>query len=623
MLLEKIQSPEDIKHLSPDELKELAYEIRARLIQVTSKTGGHVAPNLGTVELTLALHYVFHSPEDKLVWDVGHQAYVHKLLTGRNKDFDSLRQFHGVSGFPKRSESEHDSFGVGHASTSISAATGFAISRDQKKENNEVIAIIGDGSLTGGMAYEALDHAGHLGLNMTVILNDNDMSIDKNVGSMSEYLTRVRSDSTYKRTKNELEGFLKKIPALGPKMFDIADSFKDSLRNLVVPGSFFEELGFKYFGPINGHNLPQLISVLENSKNFDCPVLIHCITTKGKGYLPAEERPDKFHGTGAYDPKTGQSASSKSTPTYTDIFAKTMIALGKQDKRISGITAAMPSGTGIGAFAKQFPDRSYDVGIAEEHAVTMASAMALDGQKPVVAIYSTFLQRSFDQIIHDVALQNAPVIFALDRGGIVGEDGPTHHGVFDLSYLRMIPNMVVMAPKDENELQNMLYSATKYNAPTAIRYPRGKGLGVALDETFQYLEVGKSEVLQEGTDILMIAVGSMVHPATNVANTLEQKGYSVGIINARFIKPLDQTTLLSQISKAKHIITLEENVLTGGFGSAVSELLKTNGNTDCSILSIGIPDEFVPHGNTDILKKELQLDEDGILQQISSFLENK
>lgn len=623
MLLKKIQSPEDIKHLSPDELKELAYELRARLIQVTSKTGGHVAPNLGTVELTLALHYVFHSPEDKLVWDVGHQAYVHKLLTGRNKDFNSLRQFDGVSGFPKRSESEHDSFGVGHASTSISAATGFAISRDQKKENHEVIAIIGDGSLTGGMAYEALDHAGHLGLNMTVILNDNNMSIDKNVGSMSEYLTRVRSGSNYKKTKNELEGFLKKIPVLGSKMFDIADFFKDSLRNIVVPGSFFEELGFKYFGPINGHNLPQLISVLENSKNFDCPVLIHCITTKGKGYLPAEERPDKFHGTGAYDPKTGQSTSSKSTPTYTDIFAKTMIALGKQDKRISGITAAMPSGTGIGAFTKEFPDRSYDVGIAEEHAVTMASAMALDGQKPVVAIYSTFLQRSFDQIIHDVALQNAPVIFALDRGGIVGEDGPTHHGVFDLSYLRMIPNMVVMAPKDENELQNMLYSATKYDAPTAIRYPRGKGLGVALDETFRYLEVGSAEVLQEGTDILMIAVGSMVHPATNVANTLEQKGYSVGIINARFIKPLDQTTLLSQISKAKHIITLEENVLAGGFGSAVSELLKTNGDTDCSMLSIGIPDEFVPHGNTDILKKELQLDEDGILQQISSFLENK
>lgn len=403
-------------------------------------------------------------------------------------------------------------------------------------------------------------------------------------------------------------------------MFAVADFFKDSLRNIVVPGSFFEELGFKYFGPINGHNLPQLISVLENSKNFKCPVLIHCITTKGKGFLPAEERPDKFHGTGSYDPKTGQSVSSKSAPTYTDIFAKTMIALGKQDERISGITAAMPSGTGIGAFAKEFPNRSYDVGIAEEHAVTMASAMALDGQIPVVAIYSTFLQRGFDQIIHDVALQNAPVIFALDRGGIVGEDGPTHHGVFDLSYLRMIPNMVVMAPKDENELQNMLYSATKYNAPTAIRYPRGKGLGVALDETFQYLEVGKSEVLKEGTDILMIAVGTMVHPATNVASTLEQKGYSVGIINARFIKPLDETTLLSQISKAKHIVTLEENVLAGGFGSAVSELLKTNGHTDCSMLSIGIPDEFVPHGNTDILKKELQLDEDGILQQISSFL---
>lgn len=620
MFLEKIQSPSDIKQLSTQELKELAYEIRERLIKVTAATGGHLAPNLGVVELTLAMHYVFDSPKDKFIWDVGHQAYVHKLLTGRNERFDSLRQFGGISGFPKRKESAHDLFGVGHASTSISSATGFAIARDLKKEEGEVVAVIGDGALTGGMVYEALNHAGHLGLNMTVILNDNDMSIDNSVGSMSKYLTKVRTEPGYTKAKQELEGLLKKIPSVGNKVFDVAERFKDSFRNALVPGAFFEELGFKYFGPINGHKLPELISVLENSKTFDRPVLIHVITTKGKGYLPAENRPDKFHGTGAFDIKTGEQLAKKKAVSYTDVFAKTLIALGEKDRTVVGITAAMGSGTGIDKFASVFPDRAFDVGIAEEHAVTMASSLALEGMKPFVAIYSTFLQRSFDQLIHDVALQSSPVVFALDRGGLVGEDGPTHHGVFDYSYLRMIPNMTVMAPKDENELQHMLYSATTYGCPVAVRYPRGAGKGAFMESTFQKLERGKAEVLSYGEDILLIAVGSMVYPAVNVAKKLEEEGRSVCVINARFVKPLDKDLLLEKIRDCKYIVTLEENVLAGGFGSAVLEMMTKNALFDKKVRCIGIPDEFVTQGNVDILKEQLDLDEEGILEQIKQDL---
>lgn len=620
MFLEKIQSPSDIKQLSTQELKELAYEIRERLIKVTAATGGHLAPNLGVVELTLAMHYVFDSPKDKFIWDVGHQAYVHKLLTGRNERFDSLRQFGGISGFPKRKESAHDLFGVGHASTSISSATGFAIARDLKKEEGEVVAVIGDGALTGGMVYEALNHAGHLGLNMTVILNDNDMSIDNSVGSMSKYLTKVRTEPGYTKAKQELEGLLKKIPSVGNKVFDVAERFKDSFRNALVPGAFFEELGFKYFGPINGHKLPELISVLENSKTFDRPVLIHVITTKGKGYLPAENRPDKFHGTGAFDIKTGEQLAKKKAVSYTDVFAKTLIALGEKDRTVVGITAAMGSGTGIDKFASVFPDRAFDVGIAEEHAVTMASSLALEGMKPFVAIYSTFLQRSFDQLIHDVALQSSPVVFALDRGGLVGEDGPTHHGVFDYSYLRMIPNMTVMAPKDENELQHMLYSATTYGCPVAVRYPRGAGKGAFMESTFQKLERGKAEVLSYGEDILLIAVGSMVYPAVNVAKKLEEEGRSVCVINARFVKPLDKDLLLEKIRDCKHIVTLEENVLAGGFGSAVLEMMTENALFDKKVRCIGIPDEFVTQGSVDILKEQLDLDEEGIFEQIKQDL---
>lgn len=622
MFLEKIQSPSDIKQLSTQELKELAYEIRERLIKVTAATGGHLAPNLGVVELTLAMHYVFDSPKDKFIWDVGHQAYVHKLLTGRNERFDSLRQFGGISGFPKRKESAHDLFGVGHASTSISSATGFAIARDLKKEEGEVVAVIGDGALTGGMVYEALNHAGHLGLNMTVILNDNDMSIDNSVGSMSKYLTKVRTEPGYTKAKQELEGLLKKIPSVGNKVFDVAERFKDSFRNALVPGAFFEELGFKYFGPINGHKLPELISVLENSKTFDRPVLIHVITTKGKGYLPAENRPDKFHGTGAFDIKTGEQLAKKKAVSYTDVFAKTLIALGEKDRTVVGITAAMGSGTGIDKFASVFPDRAFDVGIAEEHAVTMASSLALEGMKPFVAIYSTFLQRSFDQLIHDVALQSSPVVFALDRGGLVGEDGPTHHGVFDYSYLRMIPNMTVMAPKDENELQHMLYSATTYGCPVAVRYPRGAGKGAFMESTFQKLERGKAEVLSYGEDILLIAVGSMVYPAVNIAKKLEEEGRSVCVINARFVKPLDKDLLLEKIRDCKYIVTLEENVLAGGFGSAVLEMMTENALFDKKVRCIGIPDEFVTQGSIDILKEQLDLDEEGILEQIKQDLQS-
>lgn len=620
MFLEKIQSPSDIKHLSTQELKELAYEIRERLIKVTAATGGHLAPNLGVVELTLAMHYVFDSPKDKFIWDVGHQAYVHKLLTGRNERFDSLRQFGGISGFPKRKESVHDLFGVGHASTSISSATGFAIARDLKGEAGEVVAVIGDGALTGGMVYEALNHAGHLGLNMTVILNDNDMSIDNSVGSMSKYLTKVRTEPGYTKAKHELEGFLKKIPTVGNKVFDVAERFKDSFRNALVPGAFFEELGFKYFGPINGHKLPELISVLENSKTFDRPVLIHVITTKGKGYLPAENRPDKFHGTGAFDIKTGEQLAKKKAVSYTDVFAKTLITLGEQDRDVVGITAAMGSGTGIDKFSSVFPDRAFDVGIAEEHAVTMAASLALEGMKPFVAIYSTFLQRSFDQLIHDVALQSSPVVFALDRGGLVGEDGPTHHGVFDYSYLRMIPNMTVMAPKDENELQHMLYSAMTYGCPVAVRYPRGAGKGAFLESTFQKFEYGRAEVLNYGEDVLLIAVGSMVYPAVNIAKKLEEEGNSVCVINARFVKPLDKDLLLEKIRDCKYIFTLEENVLAGGFGSAVLEMMTENALFDKKVRCIGIPDEFVTQGSVDILKEQLNLDEEGILEQIKQDL---
>ncbi|MBQ5369752.1 MAG: 1-deoxy-D-xylulose-5-phosphate synthase [Peptococcaceae bacterium] len=619
--LQQIKSPDDIKTMNMSELKVLAQEIRETLIQVVSENGGHLAPNLGVVELTLALHMVFHTPEDKIIWDVGHQSYVHKLLTGRYEQFHTVRTLDGLSGFPKRSESEHDAFGAGHSSTSISAAVGFAKARDLRGGKNNVIAVIGDGAMTGGMAFEALENAGHMDSNIIVILNDNEMSIDPNVGALAEYLSRARSNPAYTKSKDDVEELLKKIPGIGDKMFKAADKLKDSLKYLLVPGVLFEEFGFKYYGPINGHDLPALMTVLENVKGINRPVLIHVETKKGKGYAPAEKNPDLFHGVSPFHIQTGELKKKSTVPTYTSVFGKTLAELGAQDDRIVGITAAMGKGTGINVFQEQFPARTIDVGIAEEHAVTMAAAMALDGYKPVVAIYSTFLQRAYDQVMHDVALQNAPVVFCLDRAGLVGDDGPTHHGIFDVSYLRHIPNMVCMAPKDENELRHMLNSALTYNCPVAMRYPRGEGLGVPMDEALQVLPLGKAEVLQEGDKVTLLALGSMVHIAQQAAERLQAElGITPTVINARFAKPLDSDTILQYAGQDTLLVTLEEQAVTGGFGSAVLELYNQHGIDARNVLTIGIADSFVQHGNTARLKEMQGLDVESVVAKVKERL---
>ena len=619
--LQQIKSPDDIKTMNMSELKVLAQEIREMLIQVVSENGGHLAPNLGVVELTLALHMVFHTPEDKIIWDVGHQSYVHKLLTGRYEQFHTVRTLDGLSGFPKRSESEHDAFGAGHSSTSISAAVGFAKARDLRGGKNNVIAVIGDGAMTGGMAFEALENAGHMDSNIIVILNDNEMSIDPNVGALAEYLSRARSNPAYTKSKDDVEELLKKIPGIGDKMFKAADKLKDSLKYLLVPGVLFEEFGFKYYGPINGHDLPALMTVLENVKGINRPVLIHVETKKGKGYAPAEKNPDLFHGVSPFHIQTGELKKKSTVPTYTSVFGKTLAELGAQDDRIVGITAAMGKGTGINVFQEQFPARTIDVGIAEEHAVTMAAAMALDGYKPVVAIYSTFLQRAYDQVMHDVALQNAPVVFCLDRAGLVGDDGPTHHGIFDVSYLRHIPNMVCMAPKDENELRHMLNSALTYNCPVAMRYPRGEGLGVPMDEALQVLPLGKAEVLQEGDKVTLLALGSMVHIAEQAAERLQAElGITSTVINARFAKPLDADTILQYAGQDTLLVTLEEQAVTGGFGSAVLELYNQHGIDARNVLTIGIADSFVQHGNTARLKEMQGLDVESVVAKVKERL---
>ena len=619
--LQQIKSPDDIKTMNMSELKVLAQEIRETLIQVVSENGGHLAPNLGVVELTLALHMVFHTPEDKIIWDVGHQSYVHKLLTGRYEQFHTVRTLDGLSGFPKRSESEHDAFGAGHSSTSISAAVGFAKARDLRGGKNNVIAVIGDGAMTGGMAFEALENAGHMDSNIIVILNDNEMSIDPNVGALAEYLSRARSNPAYTKSKDDVEELLKKIPGIGDKMFKAADKLKDSLKYLLVPGVLFEEFGFKYYGPINGHDLPALMTVLENVKGINRPVLIHVETKKGKGYAPAEKNPDLFHGVSPFHIQTGELKKKSTVPSYTSVFGKTLAELGAQDDRIVGITAAMGKGTGINVFQEQFPARTIDVGIAEEHAVTMAAAMALDGYKPVVAIYSTFLQRAYDQVMHDVALQNAPVVFCLDRAGLVGDDGPTHHGIFDVSYLRHIPNMVCMAPKDENELRHMLNSALTYNRPVAMRYPRGEGLGVPMDEALQVLPLGKAEVLQEGDKVTLLALGSMVHIAEQAAERLQAElGITPTVINARFAKPLDADTILQYAGQDTLLVTLEEQAVTGGFGSAVLELYNQHGIDARNVLTIGIADSFVQHGNTARLKEMQGLDVESVVAKVKERL---
>ena len=619
-ILETINKPQDLKKLSFDELKLLAAEIRQFLICSVSKTGGHLAPSLGVVELTLAIHKIFNSPVDKIVWDVGHQAYVHKILTGRRKDFVTLRQFGGISGFPKRSESEYDSFGTGHSSTSISAALGMALARDLIGEKNNILAVIGDGSLTGGQAYEALNHAGNAGANMIVILNDNEMSIAKNVGAMSEYLSKMRTEPKYTKVKQDIEFILRRIPAIGDRIAKTVERLKDSLRYLLVPGELFEELGFTYVGPIDGHNLEVLTEVLAKAKSMQGPILIHVLTCKGKGYKPAECNPGKFHGVGPFCIESGEVIKNGDMPTYTGIFGDTLVELAKQDSRIVAITAAMREGTGLKKFAAQFPKRFFDVGIAEQNAVTMAAGMATQGLKPVVALYSTFAQRAYDQILHDVCLQKLPVIFALDRAGIVGEDGPTHHGVFDYSFLRHIPNLMIMAPKDENELRHMLYTAFHVNGPVVIRYPRGNGLGVSIDQPFQQLVIGSAESLKVGNDIVFLATGAMVEPCQRASQLLEVQGIQAGVVNARFIKPLDEQMIRGLSRDVGIIVTVEDNILAGGFGSAVLEYINEQNFNWVKVLRLGFPDEFIEHGKREKLLAKYKLTAEGIAAEVSCFI---
>lgn len=619
-LLNRIEKPEDVKALTVRELEQLASELRHFIIDTVSQNGGHLAPNLGTVELTLALYSVFSFPGDKLVWDVGHQAYTHKILTGRRDAFKTLRKKGGITGFPNRSESVYDAFGVGHASTSISAALGMALARDAKGEKNQVIAVIGDGALTGGESFEALNNAGDLGTKLIVILNDNEMSIDANVGAMSEYLSRIRIAPQYARAKRDMGSLLMSIPHIGDKVYKTASHLKDGVRSVLVPGSLFEEMGFHYIGPIDGHNIGLLEEVLASAKEMEGPVLIHIHTVKGKGYKPAEQAPDKFHGVGCFDPSTGKSAKKAGcAPSYTSVFSKALIDLAKDRPDILAITAAMPSGTGLKAFGQAYPKRFFDVGIAEEHAMTLAAGMAAAGMHPVIALYSTFAQRAYDQLIHDVCLQNLPVTLCLDRAGLVGEDGPTHHGVFDLSYLRQMPNMCVMAPKDEEELRHMLATAIAIEGPAAVRYPRGAGLGVPLTDSLETLPVGKAEVLQEEGDIAFLAVGTMVEKAKEAAAILKEEGIEAAVVNMRFIKPLD-TELLGEMARTKKLlITAEENVLAGGFGSAVAEYLADHG-IEVPLLRFGIPDRFIEQGTRRELLSLIGLQPDEMAERIRERL---
>lgn len=613
-ILETINSPADVKALSLDELKQLAEEIRQFLISVISKTGGHLAPNLGVVELSLALHRVFSTPEDKIVFDVGHQSYIHKIITGRREQFPTLRQYGGLSGFPKRSESEHDAFGTGHSSTSISAALGMAVARDLQGKDYNVVAVIGDGSMTGGMAFEALNNAGTLHKKMIVVLNDNEMSISKNVGAMSEYLYQLRTGETYNKIKHDIEGWLKNME-FGTDVLKAIRRLKGSVKYLMVPTSIFEELGFTYLGPVDGHDLQGLTEVLQAAKKIDGPVLVHVLTKKGKGYKPAEESPNKFHGTGPFEIATGKKIANPNAPiTYTEVFGKTLTELANENKEIIGITAAMPDGTGMSTFAKAHPERFFDVGIAEQHAVTSAAGAAAAGMKPVAAIYSTFLQRAYDSVLHDICMQKLHVTLCLDRAGLVGDDGYTHHGVFDYAYLRSMPEMTIMAPKDENELRHMLKTAVDYDGPVSVRYPRGSGVGVEINEPMHSLPIGKAEVLREGKDVCLWAIGSMVQSALQVAAKLAEQGISAGVVNMRFAKPLDKELLLAHAAQYGKIVTLEEGALQGGVGSAVLETLnEAQILQQCRVLTLGIPDEFVLHGDKKLLMKDLGLDVDAIV----------
>ena len=616
MLLEKINSPADLKTLEIDELKTLAEEMRAYLLAVLSEHPGHFAPNFGTIELAIALHTVYDTPRDKLIWDIGHQAYPHKLLTGRREEFSTLRQGGGISGFLSRAESEYDVFGAGHSSTSIAAALGIATARDLINETYKVVAIIGDGGLTGGMAFEALNATGDFRNDMLVILNDNNMSISATVGAFSKHFHKLTSSPQYNFLRSSAKGLMNLISADAGQ---IARKIEASLK----AGTLFEEFGFRYFGPLDGNDLEALIPVLTGIRNLTGPILLHVATEKGRGYAPAEADPVGFYSvSGPFDLETGKTTKPKpATPAYTDVFSQTLIELAKRDTRIVGVTAAMLGGTGLDKFAEVFPSRCFDIGLAEQCAVTFAGGLAAQGMRPVAAIYSTFLQRSYDQVLHDVCIQNLPVIFALDRGGLVGADGPTHHGVFDLAYLRSIPNMVVMAPKDENELQSMVKTALVYEGgPIAFRYPRGTGVGVKMSTEIQPLPIGKSEIVREGEDVLVIAIGNRVYPALEAAQTLADSGISATVLNARFVKPLDTETILPLAERIGKVITIEDGVVMGGFGSAVLEALAAAGLTDVQVTNLGIPDEFIEHGDVQHLYALCQCDATAVARAAKMML---
>jgi 1-deoxy-D-xylulose-5-phosphate synthase len=620
-LLDTINNPQELKKLPPELLPQLAQEIREKIISTVAKTGGHLAPSLGVVDLSIALHYVFDCPRDKIVWDVGHQAYAHKLLTGRQDRFHTLRQHGGLSGFPKRGESCYDAFDTGHSSTSISAALGIASARCLKRERHRVIAVIGDGSMTAGIAFEGLNNAGDLNKDLIVVLNDNGMSIAPNVGAMSSFFSRKLTRPTMVFLKKQVENLLRSLPAIGEDLVTWAKRSEESFKAFFTPGMLFEALKFTYLGPVNGHRLDHLVETFNNVKNLKGPILVHVLTTKGKGYVPAETDPTGFHGLGKFDPDTGEAKKSVSeVPSYTQVFGDTLVRLARQDPKVVAITAAMPDGTGLVDFRQEFPTRFFDVGICEQHAVTFAGGLAVEGMRPVAVIYSTFLQRAYDQVLHDICLQKLPVVFALDRAGIVGEDGETHQGLFDLSYLRHLPNLVLMAPKDENELRDMLFTAVEHPGPVALRYPRGRGQGVAFSSTLSKVPIGKAEVLREGQDLLILALGASVYPSLEAAAALEKQGFSATVVNVRFIKPLDEPLILSLAAQHGRVLTVEENVLAGGFGSAVLELLADRDLFGVAVKRLGIPDIFVEHGAQAVLRQKYELDAAGILKHARAIL---
>ncbi|MCS7199968.1 MAG: 1-deoxy-D-xylulose-5-phosphate synthase [Caldimicrobium sp.] len=620
-ILHKVDSPQDLKKLKISQLKLLAEEIRSYILEVVSRHGGHLAPNLGVVELTLALHYVFDTPKDYIIWDVGHQCYTHKIITGRREAFKTLRTYGGIAGFPKREESPHDILNTGHSSTSISAGLGMSVAKRLKGEPGKIVVVIGDGSITAGMAFEALNNAGYLKEDLLIILNDNEMSISPNVGALSTFVSKRMTGNLARFLRKELEKLMPKLPG-GENLLHLLKKGEDLFKMAVTPGALFTALNFEYVGPVDGHDLENLIDLLQNLKRMSGPILFHVITKKGKGYPPAEADPETFHGVGPFDITKGKPLKSPNEPlSYTEIFGKTIVRLAEIEPRLVAITAAMKTGTGLKEFAERFPERFFDVGICEQHAVTFAAGLALEGFIPVCAIYSTFLQRAYDQIIHDVALNKAKVIFAIDRAGLVGEDGPTHHGIFDLTYLRAVPGLIVCAPKDENELQHLLYSALRYDRASAIRYPRGAGVGVSLDWNFRFIPVGKGEVLKDGGDGVIFAIGSMVYPALHSAKSLEKKGLNVAVINVRFLKPLDKELILEFTRKTGRVLVVEENTTEGGLGSAIAETI-LEANLKTAFAKIALPDKFIEQGDLQSLKQKYGLCEEYITEKFVNLVKN-